>query len=138
MSTDGTADLHFYFDPICPFAWITSKWVRRVAAQRSYSVDWRFISLRVVNAGVDYDAQFPPEYEEMHTAGLRLLRVAARARAEHGREAVGRYYEELGNCMWEGSKPVTGARAATAESLVSVLAAAELPSSLAEALGEEQ
>src|SRR4051794_13415189 len=135
---DAAADIHFYFDPVCPFAWMTSRWVRTVMSQRDYAVDWRFISLRLLNAHVDYDAQFPPEYEAGHTAGLRLLRVAARTRAEHGRAAVGRYYEELGNCMWEGSKPVTGARAATAESLVSVLAAAELPSSLAEALGEEQ
>jgi 2-hydroxychromene-2-carboxylate isomerase len=37
-------DVHFYFGPVCPFAWITSKWVRMVAAQRDYTVDWRFIS----------------------------------------------------------------------------------------------
>ncbi len=83
--TDPTpADLHFYFDPVCPFAWMTSKWVRLVAEQRTYDVDWRFISLRLLNSHIDYDAHFPPEYEASHTAGLRLLRVAARARAEHG------------------------------------------------------
>jgi len=54
------ADLHFYFDPVCPFAWMTSKWVRLVMAERDYTVDWRFISLRQVNAEVDYDSQFPP------------------------------------------------------------------------------
>jgi hypothetical protein len=74
-------DLHFYFDPVCPFAWMTSKWVRIVAAQRDYKVDWRFISLRILNAHIDYDSHFPPEYEAGHTAGLRLLRVAARTRA---------------------------------------------------------
>jgi hypothetical protein len=95
------ADLHFYFDPVCPFAWMTSKWVRSVAAQRRYTVDWRFISLRIVNEGVDYAAQFPPEYEAGHTAGLRLLRVAARVRAEHGPEAVGRFYEALGGRVFE-------------------------------------
>ena len=84
--TSSSADLHFYFDPVCPFAWITSKWVRMVAAQRDYTVDWRFISLRIVNANVDYAEHFPPDYEEGHTAGLRLLRVAARVRAVHGRE----------------------------------------------------
>jgi 2-hydroxychromene-2-carboxylate isomerase len=75
------ADIHFYFDPVCPFAWMTSKWVRQVQAQRDYTVDWRFISLRLLNAHIDYDAHFPPEYEAGHTAGLRLLRVAARTRA---------------------------------------------------------
>jgi hypothetical protein len=39
-------------------------------------VDWRFISLRLINSHIDYDAHFPPEYEAGHTAGLRLLRVA--------------------------------------------------------------
>src|SRR5919202_96630 len=92
-----TADLHFYFDPVCPFAWMTSKWVRKVAAQKDYRVEWRFISLRLINKNVDYDAQFPPEYEQGHTNGLRLLRVAARVKAEHGNDAVARLYEALGN-----------------------------------------
>src|SRR3954462_7331847 len=90
------ADVHFYFDPVCPFAWITSSWVRKVMAQRDYVVDWRFISLRLVNSEVDYDAQFPPEYEAGHTAGLRLLRVAARARAAYGPHVVGPLYSAMG------------------------------------------
>jgi 2-hydroxychromene-2-carboxylate isomerase len=89
-------DIAFYFDPLCPFAWMTSKWVRQVVAQRDYTVDWRFISLRMINAKVDYDSHFPPEYEAGHTAGLRLLRVAARARAQHGRDVVGPLYEAIG------------------------------------------
>ena len=95
------ADLHFWFDPVCPFAWMTSKWVRTVAAQRDYSIDWRFISLRLLNAHLDYDAHFPPEYDAGHTAGLRLLRVAARARAEHGRDAVAGLYAALGAQVFE-------------------------------------
>ena len=90
------ADINFYFDPLCPFAWMTSKWVRQVTAQRDYTVDWRFISLRMINADVDYDSHFPAGYEAGHTAGLRLLRVAARTRAEHGRQAVGPLYEAIG------------------------------------------
>jgi 2-hydroxychromene-2-carboxylate isomerase len=78
------ADINFYFDPLCPFAWMTSKWVRQVTAQRDYTVDWRFISLRMINADVDYDSRFPAGYQAGHTAGLRLLRVAARTRAEYG------------------------------------------------------
>ena len=57
-------------------------------AQRDYEVDWRLISLRMVNAALDYDAHFPPDYEAGHTAGLRLLRVAARARSELGPQAL--------------------------------------------------
>src|SRR6202042_3709439 len=88
-------DAAFYFDPLCPFAWMTSKWVRIVVAERDYSVDWRFISLRMINAEVDYDSHFPAGYEAGHTAGLRLLRVAAKARAEHGADAVGPLYAAM-------------------------------------------
>ena len=90
------ADLHFWFDPVCPFAWMTSKWVRMVAEQREYRVEWRLISLRLLNRHVDYDAQFPPEYEAGHTSGLHLLRVAARARTEHGPQALDPLYATLG------------------------------------------
>ena len=95
------ADIRFYFDPVCPFAWMTSKWVRMVAEQRDYRVDWRFISLRILNADVDYASHFPDHYEAGHTAGLRLLRVAARVRAEHGRAAVGSLYAAIGTRLFD-------------------------------------
>lgn len=96
-----SADLHFWFDPVCPFAWMTSKWVREVSAQRDYAVEWRFISLRLINAAVDDDSHFPPEYEAGHTAGLKLLRVAAKVREVHGREAVGPLYAAMGEHIFE-------------------------------------
>ncbi|MEK8069684.1 mycothiol-dependent nitroreductase Rv2466c family protein [Rhodococcoides navarretei] len=95
------ADIDFYFDPVCPFAWMTSKWVRKVQAQRDYSVDWRFISLRLLNSHIDYDSHFPPEYEAGHTAGLRLLRAAAAVRREHGSDAVGPLYQALGTHIFD-------------------------------------
>ena len=133
------ADLHFYFDPVCPFAWMTSTWVRMVAAQRDYSVDWRFVSLRLLNGHVDYDATFPPEYEAGHTAGLRLLRVAARVRSAHGREAVGHLYEALGRHVFEIDRGAwrAGAQLDTREFVVPVLAEAGLPAELADALHDE-
>ena len=97
------ADINFYFDPLCPFAWMTSKWVRQVAAQRDYTVDWRFISLRMINADVGYDTHFPAGYEAGHTAGLRRLRVATRTRAEHGRRAVGALYEAIGTRAFDSA-----------------------------------
>ena len=132
-------DLHFYFDPVCPFAWMTSKWVRRVAAQRDYDVDWRFISLRVVNADVDYAAHFPPEYEAGHTAGLRLLRVAARARSMRGREAVGPLYAALGQHIFESERGewLSGEHRDTREFVEPILAEAGLPADLADALDDD-
>ena len=135
------ADLDFYFDPVCPFAWLTSQWVRRVAARREYRVDWRFISLRLINADVDYDAQFPPEYEAGHTAGLRLLRVAARARAEHGTAAVGPLYAAMGARIFDAAPvadaPDGGERRGTREFVEPILVVAGLPTTLADALDDE-
>ena len=133
------ADLRFYFDPVCPFAWMTSKWVRQVAAQRDYEVEWRFISLRILNEHVDYAAQFPPEYEAGHTAGLRLLRVAARARSMRGPEAVGPLYETLGGHIFESERGewLAGEHRDTREFVEPILAEAGLPADLAEALDDE-
>jgi hypothetical protein len=128
------ADLRFWFDPVCPFAWMTSKWVRTVAEQREYRVEWRFISLRLLNAAVDYDAQFPPGYEAGHTAGLRLLRVCVRTRDEHGPDAVATLYRRLGEAVFERGPEESEERRGTAGFLAPVLADAGLPVSLAEAL----
>jgi hypothetical protein len=130
------ADLHFYFDPVCPFAWMTSRWVRQVQQQRHYAVDWRFISLRLVNARVDYAAHFPPDYEAGHTAGLRLLRVCARTREEHGRPAVGALYHALGRRIFDTPPDPedTGERRGTRAFVEPVLAEAGLPPALADAL----
>ncbi|MCY7395783.1 MAG: hypothetical protein LH468_06425 [Nocardioides sp.] len=100
MSTDRP-DVRFWFDPVCPFAWLTSQWVRTVAAQRDLDVEWRFISLRLLNKDVDYDAHFPPEYEDGHTAGLRMLRVCAHVRDAHGPDAVARLYPALGTRVFD-------------------------------------
>jgi hypothetical protein len=133
-------DLHFYFDPVCPFAWLTSKWVRIVAAQRDYSVDWRFISLRILNAHIDYATHFPPNYEEGHTAGLRLLRVAARVRADHGREAVGPLYEAIGTRIFDTPRdvdPLSASDRGSQRTLEPLLRDAGLPTDLAEALDDQ-
>ena len=133
-----SAGIRFYFDPVCPFAWITSKWVRMVAAQRDYAVDWRFISLRMINSQVDYDSHFPAGYEKGHTSGLRLLRVAARARAEHGRAAVGPLYAAVSSEIFDspgaaGLTPAVRGSRAFAEPL---LERAGLPAGLADALDD--
>ena len=133
-------DIHFYFDPVCPFAWLTSKWVRIVAAQRGYRVDWRFISLRILNAHIDYASHFPPNYEDGHTAGLRLLRVAARVRAEHGREAVGPLYKATGTGIFDTSRdvdPLSASDQGSRRALEPLLRDAGLTSDLAEALDDQ-
>ncbi|GGO25487.1 mycothiol-dependent nitroreductase Rv2466c family protein [Micromonospora parathelypteridis] len=134
----GTADINFYFDPICPFAWMTSKWIRIVQAQRDYTVDWRFISLRLINSHIDYDSHFPPEYEAQHTAGLRLLRMASAVREKHGREAIDPLYAAYGAHIFEvgtddGREP--GWQGAP-ELATAALTEAGLPNSLVEFLDD--
>jgi hypothetical protein len=133
-----TYDLHFYFDPVCPFAWMTSKWVRIVAAARDYRVDWRFISLRLLNADVDYATHFPSYYEEGHTAGLKLLRVAAKVRADHGRDAVGPLYEAIGTRLFDTKRDhaLQAAEQAARDLVEAALVDANLPAELADALDD--
>jgi predicted DsbA family dithiol-disulfide isomerase len=53
-------DIEFFWDPVCPFDWITSSWITQVSAQTGYKVDWRLISLRLLNKHKDYATEFPP------------------------------------------------------------------------------
>lgn len=133
-------DLHFYFDPVCQFAWMTSKWVRQVMAIRDYRVEWRFISLRMINEHVDYASHFPSAYEESHNAGLRLLRVAARARAEVGPEAVDRLQALFGRHNFERPpwRDATERRDTVGrpEQVAQILAQADLPANFVEALDD--
>lgn len=130
-------DLHFYFDPVCPFAWLTSTWVRQVMAARDYRVEWRLISLRMTNSHIDYDAHFPKDYQDGHNAGLRMLRVAARARAEHGPAALDGLQAAYGQQIFEKAWPEKGSynRALGREPMVrAALAEAGLPAYLVDAL----
>ncbi len=140
----SSADIRFYFDPVCPFCWLTSKWIRMVQAERDFTVDWRFISLRLINSHIDYDAHFPPEYEAGHTAGLRLLRVAAQVRAEHGPQALDPLQAVFGAHIFDTPPPTDVAdeeehreRRGTREFVEPILREAGLPTDLADALDEE-
>jgi 2-hydroxychromene-2-carboxylate isomerase len=90
------ADLEFFWDPVCPWAWLTSRWVVNVIAEKPMEVDWRFIALRIVNEDRDYEKDFRPGYERGHTRGLELLRVAAAARATLGPVTVLPLYTAFG------------------------------------------
>ena len=90
------ADLDFFFDPVCPWAWITSRWVVEVQEHRNYTVSWKFISLKILNQDkMDYSAM-PVGYKDVHAAGTSCLRVAAKARSAAGNDAVAKVYTALG------------------------------------------
>ena len=127
-------DIEFFWDPVCPFAWITSRWIEKVSAQTGYKVDWRFISLRLLNKEKNYETDFPPNYDHFHTSGLRMLRVAAKVRSELGREHMGRLYTGYGQAYWEQEKG-SGMRRklGTIDHISEVLEALSLPTEFAAA-----
>ena len=100
QSAVGPPDLEFFWDPVCPFAWQTSRWLRRVADLRDLTVEWRFINLSILNEERDYDAEFPEGYRESHDRGRRMLRVAAAVRAAEGPAAMDRLYRAFGETIW--------------------------------------
>ena len=113
------------------------QWVRMVAAQRDYRVDWRFISLRILNANVDYATHFPEHYEDEHTAGLRLLRVFARVRSDHGRAAVEPLYSRIGARLFDTPRDgLSAADLGTPRLLEPLLRDAGLPVELAAGLDD--
>jgi len=142
VTTSTAGDqLDFFFDPVCPFAWVTSRWVEQVAAQRPLDVQWRFIALRMVNADKDYGSDFPPGYEQLHSAGLHLLRVAAAVREAEGNVAAGTLYTALGASLWDRD-PEPGSMlrsdAGTRAHAVETLAAAGLDPSFADAVDDDR
>lgn len=139
MTADAALpDVRFWFDPVCPFAWMTSKWLRMVQEQRDYAVEWRFISLRLLNSHIDYDAHFPPEYEAGHNAGLRMLRVCHAVEEAHGSAVIADLYPALSARIFDVA-PVEGEDAAgrTPDLVAAALADLGLPAELAAALEEE-
>lgn len=133
-----TADIEFFFDPVCPFAWITSRWVEKVAAQTEFSVEYRFISLRILNKDKDYATDFPPEYEHGHTAGLRMLRVAAAVRADRGPQPLGPLYTELSGSTFDAEPDAQYRLTLGSVEMVSgALERAGLPTEFAAAVDDE-
>ena len=112
----------FWFDPSCPFTWQTSRWLVEVADARGLRVDWRLMSLAVLNAG----QEVPEQWREHVARGAVATRVFAAVRAAGGAEVLGRFYTEVGTRV-HGQGAVLGP-----EVFAEALAAVGLPAELAE------
>ncbi|MER8235257.1 DsbA family protein [Streptomyces sp. NPDC094049] len=89
----GTDIVDFWFDPLCPWAWITSRWITEVAALRPLTVRWHEMSLALLNSG----SEMSEERRGMLAAYWGPIRVVAAARHAHGDEVVGPLYTALGS-----------------------------------------
>jgi 2-hydroxychromene-2-carboxylate isomerase len=96
--------VEFSFDPVCPFCWVTSQWVRNVAEQRPLTIHWRPLSLRILNEPIGYDTR-PAAYPDAHQRGLEMLRVVVAARDAYGPEVVGDLYQAMGEAVWNAPPP---------------------------------
>ncbi|MEO6123224.1 MAG: DsbA family protein [Ilumatobacteraceae bacterium] len=85
------SDVRFWLDPICPWCWVTSQWIRRVAAARGFEVTWEPISLLVKNETTPESSFYDRVW---WTYGL--LRVLESVRASEGNATVGELYTEFG------------------------------------------
>ena len=90
MSERNAAE--FWFDPLCPWAWMTSRWMMEVQKVRPVDVTWSVMSLSVLNEGRD----LPEDYREMMDRGWGPVRVVIAAREKLGDEIVKPLYDALG------------------------------------------
>jgi hypothetical protein len=93
---NGPYDVEFFFDPGCPFAWLTSVWIRRVAELREIRIGWRFISLKFLNE----TKELPEAMVSGQNHSLGFLRVCAAARVRFGNDVVGDLYRAWGEAFW--------------------------------------
>jgi 2-hydroxychromene-2-carboxylate isomerase len=84
--------VHFYLDPICPWAWITSRWATRLEELGELEVEWRLFSLGVANLPEGQE----PSAEPVGASGPSL-HLLAQARRLGGNAAVGHLYTALGS-----------------------------------------
>ncbi len=108
----ATTSVQFFFDPACPWTWMTSRWLTEVAQSRDdVDVRWRPFSLKFKNE----ENGLPEPYSSRADATHRALRVMEAVREGEGDGAVGPYYTELGRRIHhDGDNPLTDLAGAVA------------------------
>ena len=111
-----------WVDPLCPWAWMTSRWLMEVRRLRGIDVTVRVMSLAHLNR----DREMPKEYQLVLTEGWKPVRVLAAAGMQHGDDAVRDLYEQMGLRLHPGGRKLEEIDEVIRESI----AAAGLPDAL--------
>jgi hypothetical protein len=133
MTESATDRADFWFDPLCPWAWITSRWMLEVEQVRHIQVDWHVMSLAILNAD-------RPELSEEYKARLALakgpVRVCIAAEQMKGPDILGPLYTALGTRIHLEHRGLADGEGEVI--IAEALAELGLPASLAEAATSEE
>jgi len=117
------ANADFWFDPICPWAWLASRWMLEVEQVRDVTVRWHVMSLAVLNEGRD----LPEDYRKLMAEAFGPVRVCIAAAEQHGDDVLLPLYTALGTRYHHEKAPKDR------QSLLDALGEAGLPAELADA-----